>query len=131
MNEFRAALGRGQAARAFSSGAARERCRRRSGASLAGFMIPRAERRHANQRREDRYTGVVERATLHYRHKTILVKVINLSSGGAMIEAPILPRIGEIVALELNGHPAVGACVRWVRAGRVGLDCGEGAFILP
>jgi hypothetical protein len=130
MNEFRAAVKKGEVAQIMSP-IATEKCRRASmEGSLAAILIPRVERRTTNQRREDRYRGIVDRATVVFRRKKVLVKVVNISESGLMIEAAIEPRIGEQLNVEFEGFEPLRGIVRWVREGRVGLDVGEGAISL-
>lgn len=133
MNEFRSALQNGTVSS--SPVASKEHCRRQRGAgadgpTLSSLLIPRVERRSTNQRREDRYRGVVDRATLVFRRKKVLVKVVNISESGVMVEAAIEPRIGEQLRIEFEGFEPLEAVVRWVRDGRVGLDVGDGAISL-
>lgn len=131
MNEFRAAVTRGEPAPASSPVVAKESCRRQKMEnSLSAILIPRVERRTTNQRREDRYRGIVERATLVYRRKKVLVKVVNVSESGMMVEAAIDPRIGEKVRVEFEGFEPLAATVCWAREGRLGLDLGDGAISL-
>lgn len=111
----------------------KEHCRRRNGeaeASLTRLPIPRTERRTTNQRREDRHWGVVDRAMIVFRRKKSLVRVVNISTGGVMIESEILPRIGEAITIEFEGFSRLNGVVRWVRQGRIGLDVGEDAIAL-
>ena len=109
----------------------KETCRRQTaGPSLTELRIPREERRVTNQRREDRHWGVVDRAMIVFRRKKLLVKVVNVSSGGIMIESEIIPRIGESVAVEFEGFDRLQGIVRWVKQGRIGLDLGEGSIDL-
>jgi hypothetical protein len=111
----------------------KERCRRQAqeaGASLTALRITREERRVTNQRREDRHWGVVDRAILLFRRKKLLVRVINVSSSGIMIEADIMPRIGEKVAVEFEGFDRIEGVVRWIKQGRIGLDLGDGSIDL-
>ena len=109
-----------------------EPCRRQlSGeSSLAALRIARSERRTTNQRREDRHWGVVDRAMIVFRRKKSLVRVVNISTGGVMIESDIMPRIGEAIAIEFEGFSRLDGTVRWVRQGRIGLDVGEDAIAL-
>jgi hypothetical protein len=131
MNEFRAAVKKGEVAQAMSPIVAKEQCRRdKIEATLAKVLIPRVERRTTNQRREDRYRGIVERATIVFRRKKVLVKVVNMSESGMMVEAPIEPRIGEQVRVEFEGFEPLTGTVCWARAGRLGLDLGDGAISL-
>jgi len=109
----------------------KEGCRRQTaGGSLTELRIPREERRITNQRREDRHWGVVDRAMILFRRKKLLVKVVNVSSSGIMIDADILPRIGESVAVEFEGFDRLQGVVCWVKQGRIGLDLGDGSIDL-
>lgn len=131
MNEFRSALKAGELNQVLRPTNAKESCRRDSlERSLAGILIPRGERRTTNQRREDRFRGVVERATVLYRRKKILAKVVNVSGSGLMIEAPIEPRIGEKLRVDFEGFEPLIGQVCWVRDGRCGIDLGDGAIQL-
>ena len=131
MHGLRSAILSGEAAsKALVS--SKEGCRRQTsgGPSLTELRIPREERRATNQRREDRHWGVVDRAMIVFRRKKLLVKVVNVSSGGIMIESEIVPRIGETMAVEFEGFDRLQGIVRWVKQGRIGLDLGEGSIDL-
>jgi hypothetical protein len=131
MHEFRSAIISGDVKSVLDPTARKEGCRRRGGGmSLIDIAIPREERRTTNQRREDRFNGVVERATITFRRKKSLVKVVNVSPSGVMIESTILPRIGEEITIELDELGKVEGVVRWVKQGRIGVDAGEGAIDL-
>jgi hypothetical protein len=132
MNEFRAAIKKGEVVQpAISPIVAKEQCRRdKIEATLAKVLIPRVERRTTNQRREDRYRGIVDRATILFRRKRVLVKVVNMSESGMMIEAPIDARIGEQLKVEFEGFEPLSGVVCWARGGRLGLDLGDGAISL-
>ena len=132
MHEFRTAILTGEK---FDDTpvAKKEKCRRRIagiGATLVDIAIPREERRATNQRREDRFHGVVERATIVFRRKKQLVRVVNVSEGGVMIECNVMPRIGETIGIHFEGFDALEGKVRWVKQGRVGLDVGDGSISL-
>jgi hypothetical protein len=130
MNEFRAAVNKGELSQVMAP-VAKEKCRRdKIEGSLAGILIPRVERRTTNQRREDRYRGIVDRATIMFRRKRVLVTVVNISESGLMIEAAMEPRIGEQLKVEFEGFEPLQGVVRWVREGRIGLDVGDGAISL-
>lgn len=128
MHELRNAILAGEAATAKPQSAKEANRRRRQG--LSDVAVERDERRTAEQRGEDRFRGRIERAILVFRGKKILVRVMNLSASGLMIEAEIGPEIGETVGLEIDGFERMRAVVRWIRAGRIGLDVGEGTFAL-
>jgi hypothetical protein len=130
MHEFRTALQNGDVQSSLDPRSRKERCRRQNGRSLVDIPIQREERRTTNQRREDRFHGVVDRATVVFRRKKTLVKVINISGSGVMIESSLLPRIGEKVGLEFEDFDRLEAVVRWVKQGRIGLDVGEDAIEL-
>lgn len=127
MHELRSALNAGQTP---SQGivARKEDRRRNKDGSLVALAIPREERRQTNQRREDRLRGIVDRATLIFRRKRTLVKVVNISSSGIMVESSLLPRIGERIGVEFEGFDRLDGTVCWVREGRIGLDVGEGSI---
>lgn len=128
MHERRNAILAGDAAKARPQSAKDANRRRRQG--LADVPIARDERRTADQRAEERNRGPIERAILVFRRKKILVRVMNLSASGLMVEAELKPEIGEMVGLEIEGFERLRAVVRWIRAGRIGLDVGEGTFAL-
>ena len=130
MHELRSAILTGDVQSSLDPASRKDRCRRQIGGSLVDFPIPREERRRTNQRREDRFLGVVERAIIVFRRKKTLVKVVNVSGSGVMIETNIMPRIGEKVVLEFEDFERLVAVVRWVKRGRVGLDVGEGSIEL-
>lgn len=131
MHEFRTAFLNGEVQASQTPAARKDRCRRQPGEpTLVGIPIPRLERRRTNQRSEDRFLDVVERATIVFRRKKSLVRIVNVSGGGVMIESNIVPRIGEVIGLEFENFDPLHAVVRWVRDGRIGLDVGEGAIDL-
>ena len=92
---------------------------------LAGDLIPRMQRRIFDQRSEERYTGIVDRAVIIFREQNYIVPVINISSRGTMIECDIMPRIGETIIIHFDHCTPIQAFVRWVRDGRIGLNFGH------
>jgi hypothetical protein len=90
--------------------------------SLADVTIPREETRRANGRGKDRYrlNGAVFRVTYHGHDYD--AEVINLSGGGAMIAADLLPNHGERLHLHLGENGAMECVVRWIKGGRLGLE---------
>ena len=130
MHAFRSAISAGETP-VQSPVAAKETCRRKNGdGSLASLAIRREERRQTNQRREDRFRGVVDRATIVFRRKKSLVKVVNVSPSGIMIESSIMPRIGESVGVEFEGFDRVEGIVCWIRQGRVGIELEDGSLAI-
>lgn len=131
MHEFRTAIISGDVKSVLDPVPRKEACRRRNrGPTLIDIAIPREERRVADQRREDRFHNVVDRATLVFRRKKLLVRIVNVSASGVMVECSVMPRIGETVALEFEGSEGLEGVVRWVKQGRMGVDMGDGAIDL-
>ena len=131
MHEFRTAIVNGDVKASQTPAARKDKCRRQDGEpTLVDIPIPRGERRKTNQRAEDRFLNVVERATITFRGKKSLVRTVNVSGSGVMIESNIMPRIGEVIGLEFDNFDRLQAVVRWVKQGRIGLDVGEGAIDL-
>ena len=130
MDEFRTATLTGDFKHDRDPGLREEQGRRQKGdeATLIDVAIPRVARRRANQRQENRFNGVVKRAAIIFRRRKILVRVVNISGSGVMIESGIVPRIGEVIGLEFEGFDRLDAVVRWVKKGRIGLDVGEGTI---
>src|SRR4028118_1436721 len=63
-----------------------------------------------------------ERAEVRSRNPKYDVGVVNVSRHGAMIEAPIEPRIGEKMQIRFEGLNRTDCTVRWIRGGRMGLE---------
>lgn len=92
---------------------------------LAGDLIPRMQRRMIDQRCEERHDGLVDRAVIIFRDQNYIVPVVNISSRGTMIEADIMPRIGETLVVRFDNCSPILAFVRWVKDGRIGLNFGH------
>jgi len=90
--------------------------------SLTGLAIKREEARLTNHRREDRQRDIVSRAAVFFRRRKHDVRVINVSSQGAMIKAPLEPRIGEVVEIRFADCNRTKCVVRWVREDKMGLE---------
>src|SRR4051794_3592654 len=97
-----------------------------SGFTLDGGMIPRSEKRTIDERSELRHPSVSSTAVLEFRGRKHVVRLINVSSAGAMLIFPHIPNIGEKLPLQLLDQGLVSAQVRWVKDGRIGLS-----FIAP
>jgi PilZ domain-containing protein len=85
-------------------------------------MIPRSERRMIDERTEVRHPSLSNTGVLEFRGRKHMVRLINVSSSGAMIAFPHSPNIGERLLIQVLDHGAVWAQVRWVKDGRVGLS---------
>jgi hypothetical protein len=93
-----------------------------SGFFLDGGMIPRAATRMIDERSETRQAAVSGTAVLDFRGRKHVVRLINISSSGAMVIFPHIPNIGERLALQLLDQGLVSSQVRWVKDGRIGLS---------
>lgn len=89
---------------------------------LAKIPIKREAARMTDQRLEDRHFGVVQRSTIVFRRRRHEVDVVNVSSRGAMIIAPIEPRIGEKIDIQFADSNRTRCVVRWIRDDRIGLE---------
>jgi hypothetical protein len=95
------------------------------GAGLGGLTkiaIRRQEARITDQRCEDRLRDIVETTTIVFRRKKYEVRVVNVSSRGAMIDAPDEPRIGEKLDILFTPNNKTRSVVRWVRENRMGVE---------
>jgi hypothetical protein len=93
-----------------------------SGFFLDGSMIPRAEKRAIDERGEARQPSASSTAVLEFRGRKHVVRLVNVSSSGAMVIFPYVPNIGERLPLQVLDRGVVSAQVRWVKDGRVGLS---------
>jgi PilZ domain-containing protein len=96
------------------------------GKFLDGAMIPRGVRRMFDERSEPRTSAESQTAVLTLRGRKHVVRLLNVSSSGAMLVLPMVPHIGEEVSIQLLGHRPVAANVRWVRDGKIGIN-----FLVP
>jgi hypothetical protein len=85
-------------------------------------MIPRSEKRTIDERSEVRRPSVSSTGVLEFRGRRHVVRLVNVSSAGAMVIFPHTPNIGEKLQLQLLDQGLVTAQVRWVKDGRVGLS---------
>ena len=90
--------------------------------ALTRIAIKREEARLTNQRCEDRLRDILDETTIVFRRRKHPVRVVNVSSRGAMIECPIEPRIGEKLDILFTPNNKTQSVVRWLRAGRVGVE---------
>ena len=89
---------------------------------LDGGMIPRTVKRMMDERSEERVPADSSTAVMAIRDRRHVVRIVNTSSSGAMIVCPLVPHIGEEMTLQLLDRGTVGARVRWVRDGRIGVS---------
>lgn len=79
-------------------------------------------RRLLDQREEQRDDVEARTAVLNHCGHRHVVRVVNLSSSGAMIVFSGDLAMGDELSLQLLDHGSVTAQVRWVRDGRVGVS---------
>jgi PilZ domain-containing protein len=96
---------------------------------LASIAVRREEARITDQRAEDRLRDRVEQSIIHFRRRKYVVRVINVSSRGAMIESDIEPRIGEALDIQFTDDNRTRCVIRWVRQGRIGLEFVEETIV--
>lgn len=89
---------------------------------LTAIAVKRQETRITNQRCEDRLRDIVEETVMVFRRKKVPVRVVNVSSRGAMIQSDVEARIGEKIDLLFTEKNKTKCVVRWMREGRVGLE---------
>jgi hypothetical protein len=89
---------------------------------LDGSMVPRRVKRVWDQRLEPRSDAGSSTAVLGFRRREFEVRVVNLSSSGAMLIFSLIPCIGETISIRLNGRNPVPATVCWVRDGKIGIN---------
>lgn len=89
---------------------------------LVGSMIPRSEKRTIDERTEVRHPSMSNTAVLEFRGRKHMVRLINVSSSGAMVAFVHTPNIGERLLIQVVDHGPVQAQVRWVKDGRIGLS---------
>ena len=75
-----------------------------------------------DHRAAPRHRFARETATVGYKGHTLEADLINLSGGGAMIQADIRPRLWDRVDLHLGEGNPIECAVRWLRNGRIGLE---------
>jgi len=89
---------------------------------LDGGMIPRSEKRTIDERAEARHAALSSTAVLEFRGRKHVVRLVNISSSGAMVIFPHVPNIGERMVIQLLDRGVVSSQVRWVKDGRIGLS---------
>ena len=91
--------------------------------TLGDLVIPRETSRTANHRDGDRHRLLREDgAYASWQADRHEVRIINLSGGGAMIEAPFAPFLWDRVDLELGECGTIECAVRWLKNRRIGLE---------
>lgn len=105
---------------------------KRDGAGLGGLTkiaIRREEARVTDQRGEDRLRDRVVQSIIHFRRRKHVVRVVNVSSRGAMIECDIEPHIGERIDIQFTDDSRTRSIVRWVRDNRIGIEFADETIV--
>ena len=106
--------------------------KRDGGAGLGGLTkiaIRREEARITDQRSEDRLRDRVVESIIHFRRRKHEVRVVNVSSRGAMIESDIEPHIGERLDIQFTEDSRTRSIVRWVRDNRIGIEFADETIV--
>jgi hypothetical protein len=122
MNKFRSAILGGSAVVPSTPIVHSKSGGKAEGDRLVSVEISRDAARSADHRDEDRHRLARETATISYKGKKLEADLINLSGGGAMIEADISPRLWDRVDLYLGEGSPIECAVRWLRKNRIGLE---------
>ncbi len=122
MHDFRSSILSGPAERPATPVAAKKAKPAASLGGLTAIAVKRQETRVTNQRSEDRLRDIVEETVMVFRRKKVNVRVVNVSSRGAMVESDVDARIGEKIDLLFADKNKTKCVVRWVREGRLGLE---------
>ena len=88
-------------------------------AQAGGFA--RSFQRLLDERHEPRSTCARQTGILSMRGANHVVRVVDLSRSGAMVQFPGDASQGEAVTIQLLDHGLVAGQVRWSRDGRVGI----------
>jgi hypothetical protein len=123
MHDLRSSILSGAAAERPSTPVAPKKAKSGGGlGGLAAIAVKRQETRITNQRSEDRLRDVIEETVMVFRRKKVPVRVVNVSSRGAMVQSDVEARIGEKVDLLFTDKNKTKCVVRWMREGRIGVE---------
>ena len=89
---------------------------------VKGAAAAQEAARTSDTRDGPRHRLARETATVGFAGQMIDVDLINLSGGGAMIEAAFSPKLWDRVDLHLGAGSPIECAVRWLRNGRIGLE---------
>lgn len=91
-------------------------------ASAVAFDAPEI---FIEQRSEERYSDIVERAVITFRGQDYPVAVVDISARGTQIESDIRPRMGESLIIQFENCSRMHGFVRWVRDDKLGIRFGH------
>ena len=90
--------------------------------TLNSIPVVREETRRGNTRDEDRHRLCDEQVRLTHGGESHEARLINLSGGGAMIEADFQPLLWDRIDLHLGENGTIECAVRWLKDQRIGLE---------
>ena len=90
--------------------------------TLQSVRVARTENRSSNNRIETRHRLTDEQARVTYNGDEHIVRLINLSGGGAMVGVDFEAALWDRVDLHLGEHGSIECAVRWIRDDRIGLE---------
>jgi hypothetical protein len=90
--------------------------------TLNSIPVVREESRRGNTRDEDRHRLTDERVQLSHNGDRHEARLINLSGGGAMIDAHFRPMLWDRIDLHLGENGTIECAVRWLKDDRIGLE---------
>ena len=90
--------------------------------NLTSIPVDRTEIRAADPRDGDRHRVASEVVKIVHGGRSRDAELVNLSGGGAMIQADFMPRLWDRVDLHLGEGTAMECAVRWIRGDRIGLE---------
>jgi hypothetical protein len=90
---------------------------------LESVSVPREEPKfRQDSRGGDRHRLSDESVRITYRGRKHDAQLVNLSGGGAMLNAGFRPRLWDRIDLHLGEHGTIECAVRWLRGDRIGLE---------
>ena len=122
MNSFRSAIMSGKGLYPKNPRVSEKKARGAEADDLSSVEVPRSEGRSTNHRDDDRHRLDQETANARFAGKEYAIDLINLSGGGAMIQADFKPRLWERVDLVFAEGAEIECAVRWLREDRIGLE---------
>lgn len=90
--------------------------------TLQSVSVAREESRTSNTRYETRHRLTEEQAHVTCSGEDHVVRLINISGGGAMVAADFEAALWDRVDLHLGEHGSIECAVRWIRDDRLGLE---------
>lgn len=100
----------------------RARIERVLGDANSGRTLVQAEPGRGNSRKGDRHRLLDEQVRVTHEGTSHEAQLINVSGGGAMIEASFEANVWDMVKLHLGENGTIDCAVKWIASGRMGLE---------